>query len=90
MTKVEYTPMRVSHIVISRPSCSSRWWECARFDDPISASNYCIFLRKRANDPEFQVMFIEESVDKVAHKTAWVTDSTGLIDTNTITGEMRA
>jgi len=90
MTKIEYTPMRVSHIVISRAAANSKWWECARFDDPISASNYCIFLRKKATNPGFECMFLEEQLDKVARKSAWVTDSTGLIDTNIITGEMRA
>lgn len=60
MNEITYTPMRVSHVVISRPGPNLRWRECARFDDPISASDYCIFLRSRATNPGFECAFLEE------------------------------
>lgn len=56
----DYIPMRVSHVVISRPGPDLQWWEQARFDSPTAASNYCIFLRRTATNPGFECMFIEE------------------------------
>jgi hypothetical protein len=54
----EYVPMRVSYVVITRPGADLKWWEQARFDDPIAASNYCIFLRQTATNPGFECMFL--------------------------------
>lgn len=56
----DYTKMRVSHVVISRPGPDLKWWEQARFDSPNAASDYCIFLRRTATNPGFECMFIEE------------------------------
>lgn len=55
---VEYVPMRVSYVVVSRPGPDLKWWEQARFDDPTAASDYCIFLRKHATNPGFECLFM--------------------------------